>query len=62
MTTVSVVTGGAGGMGATCARTLAGAVDVVLLTDCDGSRLESAAEEIGRETSATVVTLTGERE
>jgi NAD(P)-dependent dehydrogenase (short-subunit alcohol dehydrogenase family) len=60
LTIVSVVTGGAGAMGSACAHTLAETVDVVLLTDCDGNQLEAAAEQMGRETSATVVTLTGD--
>ena len=46
MTTVSVVTGAAGAMGSACARALAPAVDVVLLTDVDEDRLAAAAARI----------------
>jgi NAD(P)-dependent dehydrogenase (short-subunit alcohol dehydrogenase family) len=60
MTTVSVVTGGGGAMGVACARVLAAAVDVVLLTDVDPVRLGSAAERLESETEATVCTLTGD--
>ena len=51
-TTVSVVTGGAGAMGAACALALAPAVDVVLLTDLDEEPLGVAAARIGSATSA----------
>lgn len=60
MTNVSVVTGGAGAMGAACALTLAATVDVVLLTDLDPERLGSTAERIGSQTTATVCSLTGD--
>jgi NAD(P)-dependent dehydrogenase (short-subunit alcohol dehydrogenase family) len=60
MRTVCVVTGGAGGMGAACARTLAVNVDVVLLTDLDEARLGPVAERIESETTATVCALAGD--
>ena len=60
MTTVSVVTGGAGAMGAACALTLAPTVDVVLLADLDVDRLAVIAERIGAATTATVSTLAGD--
>ncbi len=60
MNTLSVVTGGAGAMGAACALTLAATVDVVLLTDLDQDRLDSTAERIRSETTTTVCTLTGD--
>jgi NAD(P)-dependent dehydrogenase (short-subunit alcohol dehydrogenase family) len=60
MRTVCVVTGGAGGMGAACARTLAAKVDAVLLTDLDEDRLGLVAERIESETTATVCTLAGD--
>jgi NAD(P)-dependent dehydrogenase (short-subunit alcohol dehydrogenase family) len=60
--TVSVVTGGAGAMGAACALALAATVDVVLLTDFDEDRLAAAAERIGSATpaSAKVETVAGD--
>ena len=60
MTTVSVVTGGAGAMGAACALALAETVDVVLLTDFDQDGLQSIVERIGSESTATVHTLAGD--
>jgi len=60
VTTVSVVTGGAGAMGAACALTLAPTVDVVLLADLDVDRLAVIAERIGAATTATVSTLAGD--
>lgn len=56
MTTVSVVTGGAGAMGGACALALAPTVDVVLLADLDDDRLGEAAERIGSATAATAAT------
>lgn len=46
MTTVSVITGAAGGMGAECARVLAPEVDALLLTDMRADRLESVATAV----------------
>lgn len=62
MTTVSVVTGGGGAMGAACALALAPTVDVVLLADLDRDRLGAAAERIGSTTTAatTASTLAGD--
>lgn len=60
MTTVSVVTGGGGAMGAACADALASAVDVVLLTDVDEDRLASAAERTRPTTTVAVHTLNGD--
>jgi NAD(P)-dependent dehydrogenase (short-subunit alcohol dehydrogenase family) len=64
LTTVSVVTGGAGAMGAACALALAPTVDVVLLTDLDQDRLGAVAERIGSAAgataTATVSTLAGD--
>lgn len=60
MTTVSVVTGAAGAMGADCALALARTVDVVLLTDLDEDRLASTAERVENEANATICTLTGD--
>jgi NAD(P)-dependent dehydrogenase (short-subunit alcohol dehydrogenase family) len=60
VTTVSVVTGGAGAMGAACAAALTPTVDDVLLTDVDHQRLESVAQRMRSETSAKIYTLTGD--
>jgi NAD(P)-dependent dehydrogenase (short-subunit alcohol dehydrogenase family) len=60
LTTVSVVTGGAGAMGAACALTLAATVDVLLLTDLDHNRLMLAAERVRSETTAAVYPLQGD--
>lgn len=60
MTTVSVVTGAAGAMGAVCARALAPAVDVLLLTDLDGDRLGATGAELERVTGTRVCTLAGD--
>lgn len=60
MKTISVVTGAGGAMGATCALALAPTVDVMLLTDIDGSRLEAVAERVEEETATKVDTLTGD--
>jgi NAD(P)-dependent dehydrogenase (short-subunit alcohol dehydrogenase family) len=46
VSTVSVITGAAGGMGAACARVLAPTVDALLLTDLRADRLESVAAAI----------------
>jgi NAD(P)-dependent dehydrogenase (short-subunit alcohol dehydrogenase family) len=59
LTTVAVATGAAGAMGSACARALAPAVDVVLLTDVDSERLGAAAERLERETAAKVCTTVG---
>lgn len=60
MTTVTVVTGAAGTMGAATALALGTTVDVILLTDQDEDRLASAAERIGAATTATVATMAGD--
>jgi NAD(P)-dependent dehydrogenase (short-subunit alcohol dehydrogenase family) len=60
MTTVSVVTGAAGAMGALCARALAPAVDVLLLTDVDHPRLDVVGEEIARTTGTRVSAYPGD--
>ncbi|HEY1741233.1 MAG TPA: SDR family oxidoreductase [Acidimicrobiia bacterium] len=60
MTTVSVVTGAAGAMGAACARAIAPAADVLLLTDVHEQRLATAAAALERETPTTVCTMTGD--
>ena len=46
MTSVSVVTGAGGAMGAACARRLADKVDVLLLSDVNETRLRVVAEAI----------------
>jgi NAD(P)-dependent dehydrogenase (short-subunit alcohol dehydrogenase family) len=50
MTTISVVTGAGGAMGAACALALAPTVDVLLLTDIDEARLDTTAEQLQRVT------------
>jgi NAD(P)-dependent dehydrogenase (short-subunit alcohol dehydrogenase family) len=60
VTTVSVVTGAAGAMGAVCARALEPAVDVLLLTDLDQERLDATGEELARVTGTRVCTLAGD--
>ncbi len=60
MTTVSVVTGAAGAMGAVCARALAPTADVLLLTDRDHGRLDAVGEEIARTTGTRVSALPGD--
>jgi NAD(P)-dependent dehydrogenase (short-subunit alcohol dehydrogenase family) len=60
MTSVSIVTGGAGAMGSACARVLGSTVDVLLLTDRDEHRLACEAERIGAETAAAIVTVVGD--
>ncbi|HEY3834908.1 MAG TPA: SDR family oxidoreductase [Acidimicrobiia bacterium] len=60
MTTVSVVTGAAGAMGAACARAIAPAADVLLLTDVHDERLATAAEALERETPTKVCTVAGD--
>ena len=59
MTTVSVVTGAAGAMGAACVAALAPAVDAMLLTDVDRDRLSAAAVRIEREMTTKVCTAVG---
>jgi NAD(P)-dependent dehydrogenase (short-subunit alcohol dehydrogenase family) len=46
VTTVAVITGAAGGMGAACARVLAPAADVLLLTDRRADRLAAVADAV----------------
>ena len=46
MTTVSVVTGAGGAMGAACARALASSGDVLLVTDVDTERLSATASDL----------------
>jgi NAD(P)-dependent dehydrogenase (short-subunit alcohol dehydrogenase family) len=60
VTTVSVVTGAAGAMGAWCARALAPAVDVLLLTDLDRDRLDAVGEELAHATGTRVSALAGD--
>jgi NAD(P)-dependent dehydrogenase (short-subunit alcohol dehydrogenase family) len=60
VTTVSVVTGAAGAMGAACARAIAPAADVLLLTDVHGQRLEVTAEQLERETPTKMCTVAGD--
>ncbi len=60
MTTVSVITGAAGGMGFACAKAIAAAVDVLLLTDRNAERLLSAAAQIEKATKTAVTTLVGD--
>ena len=60
MTTVSVVTGAGGAMGAACTLALAPAVDVVLVTDVDEQRLGATAERVHDETKTDVHTLAGD--
>jgi NAD(P)-dependent dehydrogenase (short-subunit alcohol dehydrogenase family) len=54
MTSVSVVTGGAGAMGGACARVLGDRTDVLVLADVDELRLQVAADLIGEEVGASV--------
>ncbi len=54
MTAVTVVTGAAGAMGGACARVLGTRTDVLLLTDVDERRLDTAATAIAREGSVAV--------
>jgi len=60
MSTVSVVTGAGGEMGAACALALAPAVDVLLLTDIDRPRLETVARRVEEATSTKVDTIAGD--
>ncbi len=64
MSTVSVITGAAGAMGAACARAVAPAVDAVLLTDRNEQLLLEIAASLERETTTKVCTdardLTGD--
>ena len=60
MSTVSVVTGAAGAMGALCARALAPEVDVLLLTDLVRGPLDAVGEEIARTTGCRVSALAGD--
>ena len=46
---VSVVTGGAGGMGLACARRFLDAGDVVVLADVSPEKVEAATTELGRD-------------
>lgn len=54
MSTVTVITGGAGGMGGACASVLAPDVDAVLLTDIDAARLADAAGRLAAEGTTAV--------
>ena len=60
MSTVSVVTGAAGAMGAWCAGALAPEVDVLLLTDLAHGPLDAVGEEIARTTGCRVSALAGD--
>jgi NAD(P)-dependent dehydrogenase (short-subunit alcohol dehydrogenase family) len=60
MSTVSVVTGAAGAMGASCAGTLAPEVDVLLLTDVARGPLDAVGEKIARTTGTRVSALPGD--
>jgi NAD(P)-dependent dehydrogenase (short-subunit alcohol dehydrogenase family) len=60
VTKVSVVTGAAGAMGSACAGAVDAEVDVLLLTDIDGVRLEPVAARLGGATGAKVVTVVGD--
>jgi NAD(P)-dependent dehydrogenase (short-subunit alcohol dehydrogenase family) len=55
MTTVTVVTGAAGGMGSACARLLASDADALVLTDVDADRLHAVAESVIAMDAAAVV-------
>jgi NAD(P)-dependent dehydrogenase (short-subunit alcohol dehydrogenase family) len=54
VTTVSVITGAAGGMGGECARVLASDVDALLLTDLRADRLEAAAAAVAESADVAV--------
>ena len=60
MTSIAVVTGGAGSMGSACATALASDVDVVLLSDIDAQRLEVVGKEVQQTTTANIVTTVGD--
>jgi len=60
VTTVLVVTGGAGAMGSACASALAPTVDAVLLCDLDHERLAATAEWLSPTTTASVHTVAGD--
>ncbi len=60
MTSVSIVTGAAGAMGSACARALAPAVDVMLLTDIHADRLGPVAAEVARTAPVAVCTEGGD--
>jgi NAD(P)-dependent dehydrogenase (short-subunit alcohol dehydrogenase family) len=60
VTSVSVITGGAGAMGSACADALASAVDAILLTDRDETGLDAAAARVERATGAAVITVVGD--
>ncbi|MGB7050179.1 MAG: SDR family oxidoreductase [Acidimicrobiales bacterium] len=60
MTTVSVVTGAAGDMGAACALAVASGSEMILLTDIDEPRLEAVAERVERETSVKADAIPGD--
>jgi NAD(P)-dependent dehydrogenase (short-subunit alcohol dehydrogenase family) len=60
MNRVAVITGAAGAMGSTCARTLGHTVDELLLTDCDEAGLIAVAEQLASDTGAVVTTIVGD--
>jgi NAD(P)-dependent dehydrogenase (short-subunit alcohol dehydrogenase family) len=60
VTTVSVITGAGGAMGEACALALAPEVDVILLTDLDGPRLDAVAQRVQQETTTKVDALRGD--
>ncbi len=60
MTTVSVVTGAGGAMGAACTLAVAPAVDVIVLTDIHESRLDAIAESVEQETATKVDAVPGD--
>jgi NAD(P)-dependent dehydrogenase (short-subunit alcohol dehydrogenase family) len=57
MTSVAIVTGAAGAMGAACALAVGAAVDVLLVTDIDESRLAATHEALARQLHADVCML-----
>ena len=60
MTTVSVVTGGAGAMGSACRSRVGPRSTFSLLTDCDESRLGCEAEKIEPKTGTSVTRVVGD--
>jgi NAD(P)-dependent dehydrogenase (short-subunit alcohol dehydrogenase family) len=47
-------------MGSACARAIGPAVDLLLLTDCDGARLATVADQLAAEGDAVVTTVVGD--
>jgi len=60
MKQVAIVTGAAGAMGSACARAVGPTVDHLLLTDCDGARLTTVADQWASDHRTSVTTIIGD--